>query len=110
MEIIMAKKTEKSAGLCADIQRIFQDVAKENGFSLKLNSKSFSIYSEKWHSIEFLFQWQKDHFVGKFVSYNSKGEWKASQAIVSIWNYTNAIEFLNAFKILFDMPAKRKTK
>lgn len=106
----MAKKTEKSAKLCADIQRIFQDVAKENGFSLKLNSKSFSIYSEKWHSIEFLFQWQKDHFVGKFVSYNSKGKWKASQAIVSIWNYTNAIEFLNAFKILFDMPAKRKTK
>ena len=106
----MTKKNEKAIEQCINIQRIFQNVAKENKFSLKLNTKSFSIYSEKWHSIEFLFQWQKNHFVGKFVSYNSKGEWKTSQAIVSIWNYTNAIEFLNAFKILFDMPAKRKTK
>lgn len=106
----MARKTETADNLCESIRKLFQIVAKENGYSFECNPKSFTIYSEKWHSVEFLFQWQKDHFVGRFISYDSKGKWKPSQAIVSIWDYTNAIEFLNAFKILFDMPAKRKTK
>ena len=106
----MAITIKKQNNLRLKIMETYQHVAKENGYGFNPNPKSFSIYSKKWHSVEFWFQWAKDHYIVKFISYNSKGEWKASQAIVSIWSYTDAIEFLNAFKILFDMHAKRKTK
>ncbi|MCQ2287198.1 MAG: hypothetical protein MJZ76_10075 [Bacteroidales bacterium] len=104
----MATDKKEIEKLREKIRQTFQDVAVEKGYGFDDNRKSFSLYSERWHSVEFRFQWLNDHYVVKFVSYDSKGEWKASQAIVSIWTYTDAIEFLAAFKILFDMPAKVK--
>ncbi|WP_173473793.1 hypothetical protein [Fibrobacter succinogenes] len=106
----MASKKKEIDDLCEKIHQIFQAVAKENGYGFDDNPKSFCIYSKRWHSVEFHFQWSKDHYIVKFISYDSKGEWNASQAIISIWTYSDAFEFLAAFKILFDMPAKRKTK
>ena len=106
----MAGKKNEIDNLRGKIHKTFQVVAKENGYGFDDKLKSFSIYSKRWHSVEFHFRWSKDHYIVKFISYDSESEWKASQAIVSIWTYTDALEFLAAFKILFDMPAKRKTK
>ncbi|MCL4102889.1 MULTISPECIES: hypothetical protein [unclassified Fibrobacter] len=106
----MAEEKKEIENLREKIRQTFQDVANEKGYGFDDSRKSFSIYSKRWHSVEFRFQWIKNHYVVKFVGYDSEGKWKASQAIVSIWTYADAIEFLAAFKILFDMPAKRKIK
>lgn len=68
------------------------------------NGKTIYVYYDSIHSFKIKFTWSNDHFIGYFIDADEN----FSQAIISIWSISEAIQFINAFGILVDLRAKRK--
>src|SRR6266849_511557 len=86
-----------------------------DGISVEVSGDSdrtICIKHEKVHAPEFRFRWNTDHFVGYFVDgkkkrtnqgMGGKKKRRRSQAVVSLYNGMDAIRFVTAYAILYEL-------
>ncbi|PBC66552.1 hypothetical protein [Fibrobacter sp. UWS1] len=82
-------------------------------FSGDCEDQSILIGSDNTHSVQFQLQWSNDHYIVYLVLKKEKQKKKKitgkqkSQAIASLWNVSDVVQFLGAFYNLYWLYAKR---
>lgn len=66
--------------------------------------KTVHLIGARERSLDFVFRWAKDHFIGYFV--DSKGN--ESQAVLSLWTPLDAIHFAASYSLLVELRASRR--
>ena len=64
-----------------------------------------SVKHTKFHALDFKFVWSKDHYIGYFMDDTGK----TSQAVFSLWEPMDAINFATAYALLVNMRAKQRS-
>ena len=62
-----------------------------------------TIYYKTERSLDFIFKWAKDHFIGYFEDQNGK----KSQAVLALWEPIDAIHFASSYSLLVNLRAGR---
>ena len=82
-------------------------------FSGDCEDQSILIGSDNTHSVQFQLQWSNDHYIVYLILKPEKRKKKKntkkqkSQAIASLWNVSDVVQFLGAFYNLYWLYAKR---
>lgn len=82
-------------------------------FSGEYEDQSILIGSDNTHSVQFQLQWSNDHYIVYLILKPEKRKKKKntkkqkSQAIASLWNVSDVVQFLGAFYNLYWLYAKR---
>ena len=66
--------------------------------------KTVRVQHKKYHALNFLFRWRRNHFAGYFID----GKGQRSQAVVSLRIGLDAIHFSAAYSLLVEMRAKQR--
>jgi hypothetical protein len=69
-------------------------------------NKTIYVQYETLHSFDFEFIWSRDHFIGYSITKKRQLK-RPKQAILSLWSSKNAARFVDAYKILIRLRAKR---
>lgn len=69
-------------------------------------NKTIYVQYGTFHSFDFKFIWSRDHFIGYSITKKRQLK-RPKQAILSIWSSKNATRFVDAYKSLIRLRAKR---
>ncbi len=95
---------------------VMKKFAQDNEVALSGNSESSMIFigPENTHTVQFQLQWSNDHYIVYLVLKPENRKRKIidlkrrkSQAIASLWNISDVVQFLGAFYSLYWLSAKR---
>ena len=93
------KNTTKSL-----IRNRLKSLTEVGGTTVTAKGDTLRIHQKNAHAMGFTFKWLKDHWVGYFIDRNDN----ESQAVVTLNNGMDAINFAAAYSILLQLRARRQ--
>jgi hypothetical protein len=85
------------------LKTIDKQVTVEKGRRRKKKNRPIYVKFGTLRSIDFKFEWSKDHYIGYFLDENGI----KSQAVISIWKPIQAVKFAATYSLLIGLRANK---